>query len=437
MAEATTVLRLERLHAWNQVTKASDHDTRKRQPKNADPARGHLNRLLVACPSENVAEYCRAKINPDRKIRADAVLTLTGIMSAGAAYFRPDNPGEAGAYDPARLEPWVQASMGFLAKKYGDRIVQAALHLDEVTPHIHFLLLPLDSRGHLSCKTIIGGPKQVSQLQTEYHQAVKHLGISRGVQGSTATHQTVRQVYGILNQPAPALPAADDFREDPPAVLRTSQNIKAWAAREKAAQAEEVRGYFQALLARAKFAERQAREAQAAAEAERKRAALLKIEAREFEEMRAKVRRMADEVRDLDLAQVLQAMFQAQAIGQDSRGRERFQLPDGETVSVSGQTWEAEQGRGRGAINLMLYLAYESDQAKFQQAVRDLAEVFGDQATSRALAGHLVRTATNRVKAIRQQVAPAPEATAAAARRRQAEARRPKKDQRPVFGPAM
>ena len=75
-------------------------------------------------------------------------------MSASPVYFRPDNPEQYGHYDPARLEPWLDASMSWLQKKYGDRLISAVLHLDEATPHLQFLILPLDDNGKLNCRKL-------------------------------------------------------------------------------------------------------------------------------------------------------------------------------------------------------------------------------------------------------------------------------------------
>jgi hypothetical protein len=41
--------------------------------------------------------------------------------------------------------------MNWLREKYGDRVISAVLHLDEATPHLQFLILPLDDNGRLNC----------------------------------------------------------------------------------------------------------------------------------------------------------------------------------------------------------------------------------------------------------------------------------------------
>lgn len=45
--------------------------------------------------------------------------------------------------------------MGWLNEKYGNRIVSAILHVDEATPHIHALLVPLDDKGKLNLLNLL------------------------------------------------------------------------------------------------------------------------------------------------------------------------------------------------------------------------------------------------------------------------------------------
>ena len=71
--------------------------------------------------------------------------------------------------------------MNWLRKKYGDRVISAVLHLDEATPHLQFLILPLDDNGRLNCRKLFGGSRRVmADLQTDYAQAVAHLSMKRG-----------------------------------------------------------------------------------------------------------------------------------------------------------------------------------------------------------------------------------------------------------------
>jgi Plasmid recombination enzyme len=141
----------------------------------------------------------REKIG-SQKIRSDAVLAVEILLSASPEYFRPDAPQKGGIYEQQRLDDFVDAAVKWLKKSWGDRIVQAELHLDEITPHIHAYLVPLDERGKLNCKALFGTRVKMYELQDSFVAAVAHLGIVRGVKGSVATHEKVRKYYSAVNQ---------------------------------------------------------------------------------------------------------------------------------------------------------------------------------------------------------------------------------------------
>jgi len=118
---AYTVLRFTKLKSWGAVGGAGSHNARLRQTLNADPEALQKNRFLVGSPGDDLTTLCQARLN-GQKIRRNAVYAVEGVMSARPAYFRPDSPEQYGQYTPARLEVWVDASMGWLQNKYGDRV---------------------------------------------------------------------------------------------------------------------------------------------------------------------------------------------------------------------------------------------------------------------------------------------------------------------------
>ena len=79
--------------------------------------------------------------------------------------------------------------------------LQTALHLDEATPHIHCLWVPINNEGKLSYRsTEFGGTRSsLSKLQDSYAAAVADLGIERGIKFSPARHQKIRQYYTAVN----------------------------------------------------------------------------------------------------------------------------------------------------------------------------------------------------------------------------------------------
>ena len=52
-----------------------------------------------------------------------------------------------GNYDPKRLKAWVKCNMKALRKKFGENLIDVTLHLDEATPHMHAVIVPVDTTG--------------------------------------------------------------------------------------------------------------------------------------------------------------------------------------------------------------------------------------------------------------------------------------------------
>lgn len=106
------------------------------------------------------------------------------------------------------MKDFAEASKNWLLENYSDKCVRAELHLDEVTPHIHAYIVPIDDQSQLlSHYKMFGGSNKecrikLSRLQDSYADALAPLGIERGVKGSKATHTKIKEYYhAVNNQP--------------------------------------------------------------------------------------------------------------------------------------------------------------------------------------------------------------------------------------------
>ena len=82
-----------------------------------------------------------------------------------------------------------------------DNVVGWSIHRDELAPHLVAYIVPLKD-GKLNAKHFTGGKKVLSQLQTDFAQDVgQRHGLERGIEGSQAKHQTVKEFYAQVNQP--------------------------------------------------------------------------------------------------------------------------------------------------------------------------------------------------------------------------------------------
>ena len=137
-------------------TGASDHIERKTIPKNADPARTHLNRELVEFP-DGVADRTEAishrirTASIRRKITPDQVRAIRIVLSG-------THEDMARMQDEGRLSEWCDDNLQWLHRTFGkENTVSAVLHMDEHTPHIHATVVPI----------VTGERRKTKRKQTE------------------------------------------------------------------------------------------------------------------------------------------------------------------------------------------------------------------------------------------------------------------------------
>ena len=92
---------------------------------------------------------------------------------------------------------FFKKSIDFLEKEFGKQnIVATWLHLDESTPHLHVMMVPIDSKGVLNARHFFGSADKLSELQTKYAEVVSSLGLERGVKGSKGEASTSQSLFG-------------------------------------------------------------------------------------------------------------------------------------------------------------------------------------------------------------------------------------------------
>ncbi|CAK7033974.1 MAG: hypothetical protein DELT_00480 [Desulfovibrio sp.] len=387
MRPAFTVLRIQKLKTWGAVAGAGKHNQRERETPNADSTRGVSNEYLVGTPGmDNVAAVKEAI--GTQLIRKNAVLGVEMLLSASPGYFRPNNPERAGAYDQGRLLSWKQATMEWLNEKYGQRVVSAILHLDEATPHIHALLVPVDDNGKLNCRALFGGTRHtLSRLQTEYGNAVADLGINRGIENSRATHQKVSQFYTLTQgQTAPQIPLAQRYSspEMPNKLSRMSDEHLKQYAREAAisgakAQQAVVGELVAAVQSKNSLLEREILQ--------------LKQANSRLSRETAKLQKQRDALRGVELGPVLSKLFQAKGPYKKEE-QQYYLLPDKREVFIDEKRWKIPGvQRGKGAIDLVMALrGYPQD--SLHKAVGELAGHFGEEKITGEYAAAMLQKAS-------------------------------------------
>ncbi len=187
------ILRLKKLKTGGNIAAMQQHIWRERETPNADPQQQQPELLYGQKDAQKAVES--RLVNLGIKPRSNAVRSLDILLTASPDYFRDDGHGP-GEWHEKRMREWAQGQVEYVSRRFGsENVAQVTLHLDEATPHIHATVVPITQDGRLSARDVVGNRSKLRDLQTDYAAAMNPLGLDRGVEGSRATHQTVKRWY--------------------------------------------------------------------------------------------------------------------------------------------------------------------------------------------------------------------------------------------------
>lgn len=191
---AYAIYRTEKLKSFGEIGGSLSHTYRTRNTPNADENRIHLNEHSLETYNSCFAAI---KNSIPEKRRSNAVLCIEHLITTS-----PDWSG----WGTEKEKEFFDQSLEFVKQKYGsENVIAHSIHRDETTPHLIVYVVPIDEKGGLNAKKWLGGRAKLSQTQTEFANAVKHLGIERGLENSKARHKTVKQFYAEGKKPTPKL----------------------------------------------------------------------------------------------------------------------------------------------------------------------------------------------------------------------------------------
>lgn len=205
---AYAIFLTKKLKTGGQIAGSASHVQRDRETPNANPYKENI--WLMGNPEQDLVQDTFHHIG-NQTIRKNAVLCVELVLSASPEFFRPSTQAEPGEYEQLQLNRWLDFNKQWLQERFSvtpegisvprNRIISAAAHLDEVTPHIHAHMVPIDKRGKLNASAFFGSPKLLREWQDDYAQAMKPLGLERGIRGSKATHIDIGRYYTNINSP--------------------------------------------------------------------------------------------------------------------------------------------------------------------------------------------------------------------------------------------
>lgn len=162
------------------------HNNREHEPKtnpDVDMSRSEDNYDLIPCDNykRSIKEKLSNLVESSRAIRKDAVVVCNFIVTS-------DNE-TMDALGADRQREFFQDSVKWFSDRYGaDRVLNATVHMDETTPHLHIGVMPITQDGRLSAKAIFT-KTEMKAIQTEFARDVgEKYGLERGIEGSERTH---------------------------------------------------------------------------------------------------------------------------------------------------------------------------------------------------------------------------------------------------------
>lgn len=170
--------------------------------KHADPSRRHLNQNYEVHQGREkiplhqaIEERIKEGYTGQKAIRKDAVKYNTHILTGSHEDMKRifSNPQTA--------QKWIDENRKFIEKEFGkENVVRFTLHMDEKTPHIHAVTIPLTQDGRLSAKEIIGNKKEMQARQDRYASHMMQFGLQRGIRNTGIKHENATEYYARMNQ---------------------------------------------------------------------------------------------------------------------------------------------------------------------------------------------------------------------------------------------
>lgn len=212
-----SIVRVEKLKTLADVRAASNHHSRAQPVPNADPARKFQINHRGRSPYDAVVRHLK-KV---KRWRRDNVVAAEIVLTASPGFFRTD-PMAYGTYEDDRVRDFAKRAVRWLQERYGENVVSIALHLDEASPHIHAIVVPLVG-DRLSARSMFFLLGKFSEIQDSFAAAMEPLGLVRGEPGSSASHQEIRDWYET--EPRRLRAVADELDEWRRQLLEEEQDL--------------------------------------------------------------------------------------------------------------------------------------------------------------------------------------------------------------------
>lgn len=362
--------RFGKIKTQDHLCKSAAHNERQIRAMipNVDTSKSRLNEIMRDT-SAPILERWRSRIG-SAKIRKNAVIAFEVLCG-----FSPE------ARDTIDLDGWKRDTLRYLEDEFGaENIISCVLHADEKTPHIQAIVVPIDKRGRLNCREMLGGQAKLIRLQDRYAQRCRKYGLVRGTRGSERQHIPQKAVY----QSQRAIDESINKLKELPRKIETLElpvpSIGSVISKQKKDEyIHEVREVIETKVEETANAVQSIEGAlEARVFAERDRLALQKL-AQDKNKLQAdndQYIKETQQLRDIPLEDVLSMLGFA---GHREGGQMVFETPASKIAIQGAKFYDFKNPNnklGGGSIDLVMHVL----QCDFNEAVRWLKTGHGDQA---------------------------------------------------------
>jgi hypothetical protein len=190
----TTILRFEKIKSNTNIHKAGAHHHRFSDTPNADPDLYHKNEILIGS-FNTMKDVTKLTDHYKIKTRKNSVLAMDALLTLSPEILNTKQDTEA----------FKASAIEWLKHNFGKRCVNAVLHLDEKTPHIHAIIVPLDKnksgRIRLNARELFN-PLKLSEYQRTFnaHMQLSFPKIIPPQHGNKVRHNKIRAFYEELEK---------------------------------------------------------------------------------------------------------------------------------------------------------------------------------------------------------------------------------------------
>lgn len=252
---AHAIIRIQKAKTRQGISQRQAHNDRSKYTPNADEARRDMNQEYLNTENQAVVKLMDKRMEEAGlgKPKKGAVLCVEVLITAGPTaeiWQRDKQTGEAA---DMRGSEWEKHTLAWAKREWGDNLVAMKLHQDEKTPHFQCFVVPIlgkngglagevnleESKGaRLSARDMFS-PQTLSQLQTDFAEAMKPFGLERGIKGSRAKHKTMQQMYALGGEKAAEIAPLVKPVEPQPFVLAIpprslfGNGLEAWRSKQQ------------------------------------------------------------------------------------------------------------------------------------------------------------------------------------------------------------